>query len=188
MEELNPELESFRQQWRAEVSARSKVDESKAQSKGSAAQPPKRKQPTPSRLATGGAAAENNKDDDTIRDIPTLRGADGGVSSSAAHTEDVGGFSGIREPRSALEHYEKAVEKESQGSLGDSLNLYRKAFRVWTQSCFSESALTISYRWTAKWTRNIRANIFRRRISLRNSIILIHQMRSKRYLLLPTTL
>jgi len=35
------------------------------------------------------------------------------------------------EPRSALEHYEKAVERESQGSLGDSLNLYRKAFKVW---------------------------------------------------------
>lgn len=33
-------------------------------------------------------------------------------------------------PESALEHYEKAVEKETQGSLGESLSLYRKAFRV----------------------------------------------------------
>lgn len=30
----------------------------------------------------------------------------------------------------ALDHYEKAVEKEALGSLGDSLKLYRKAFRV----------------------------------------------------------
>lgn len=33
-------------------------------------------------------------------------------------------------PESALEHYERAVEKETQGSLGESLSLYRKAFRV----------------------------------------------------------
>jgi F-box protein 9 len=35
-----------------------------------------------------------------------------------------------QEPTSALEHYEKAVEKESQGNLGDSVNLYRKAFKL----------------------------------------------------------
>jgi F-box protein 9 len=34
------------------------------------------------------------------------------------------------EPVSALEHYEKAVEREVAGKLGDSLSLYRKAFRV----------------------------------------------------------
>lgn len=33
-------------------------------------------------------------------------------------------------PRSALEHYEKAVEKETEGDLGESLKLYRKAFRM----------------------------------------------------------
>ncbi|RQM08392.1 hypothetical protein DH86_00002632, partial [Scytalidium sp. 3C] len=37
---------------------------------------------------------------------------------------------GSREPRTALEHYEKAVERETLGSLGDSLSLYRKAFRM----------------------------------------------------------
>lgn len=35
-----------------------------------------------------------------------------------------------QEPVSALEHYEKAVEKEALGSLGDSLRHYRTAFRV----------------------------------------------------------
>jgi F-box protein 9 len=34
------------------------------------------------------------------------------------------------EPVTALEHYEKAVEREAAGNLGDSLRLYRKAFRV----------------------------------------------------------
>lgn len=35
-----------------------------------------------------------------------------------------------QEPNSALEHYEKAVEKETHGQLGDSLKHYRKAFKV----------------------------------------------------------
>lgn len=35
-----------------------------------------------------------------------------------------------KEPQSALEHFEKAVEKEELGSLGDSLKYYRKAFRM----------------------------------------------------------
>ena len=34
------------------------------------------------------------------------------------------------EPISALEHYERAVERETEGNLGDSLNHYRKAYRV----------------------------------------------------------
>ena len=34
------------------------------------------------------------------------------------------------EPTNALDHYEKAVERETAGSLGDSVTLYRKAFRV----------------------------------------------------------
>ena len=41
-----------------------------------------------------------------------------------------------KEPRSALEHFEKAVEKEAEGSLGDSLDLYRKAYRVGSVSPF----------------------------------------------------
>ena len=36
----------------------------------------------------------------------------------------------FQEPSSALEHYEKAVEKETHGQLGDSLKHYRKAFKV----------------------------------------------------------
>ena len=49
------------------------------------------------------------------------------VDEELDHTEDE---VGEREPESALEHYEKAVERETQGQLGDSLDLYRKAFKV----------------------------------------------------------
>ena len=31
---------------------------------------------------------------------------------------------------SALDHYEEAMEKEASGNMGDSLKLYRKAYRV----------------------------------------------------------
>ena len=34
------------------------------------------------------------------------------------------------EPTSALEHYERAVEREGEGNLGDSLSHYRKAYRL----------------------------------------------------------
>jgi F-box protein 9 len=34
------------------------------------------------------------------------------------------------EPSSAIEHYERAVEKETQGQLGESVRHYRKAFKV----------------------------------------------------------
>ena len=36
----------------------------------------------------------------------------------------------VAEPTSALEHFERAVEKEAEGNLGDSLSHYRKAYRV----------------------------------------------------------
>lgn len=35
-----------------------------------------------------------------------------------------------KEPSTALEHYERAVEKETQGNLGDSMRHYRRAFKV----------------------------------------------------------
>ncbi|KAI7151441.1 hypothetical protein KC324_g15114, partial [Hortaea werneckii] len=35
-----------------------------------------------------------------------------------------------QEPTSALEHYERAVEKETQGHLGDSIQHYRRAFKL----------------------------------------------------------
>lgn len=37
---------------------------------------------------------------------------------------------GRDEPTTALEHYERAVEKEGQGKLGDSLTHYRRAFKL----------------------------------------------------------
>ncbi len=138
MEELNPELESFRQQWRAEVSARSKVDDLKRPPKGPESQSTKvpHKQPGPSKLVPESSIRENDEEEDSAEGNRTHHASNGHISGWSVDNEDVEGFGGTdkgKEPRSALEHYEKAVERESQGILGDSLNLYRKAYRVGAQ-------------------------------------------------------
>jgi F-box protein 9 len=69
-----------------------------------------------------------DEDDDFV--TQSFHDLDGPSDPKCQHAESSNPKTGSREPRSALEHYEKAVERESQGNLGDSLDLYRKAFRV----------------------------------------------------------
>ncbi|OCK86186.1 hypothetical protein K432DRAFT_431155 [Lepidopterella palustris CBS 459.81] len=132
MDQTEAELESFRQKWREEVSARRQ-----SRTAGSAATP------KPSHTSSSRSQVPRS----TPPEIPTdkLRDRaeeldeveppgyhDLGEIESGRRLGDIGSSSAIstNEPRSALEHYEQAVEKESQGSLGDSVNLYRKAFRL----------------------------------------------------------
>ncbi|EHL02314.1 hypothetical protein M7I_1659 [Glarea lozoyensis 74030] len=127
MSETNSELESFRQKWREEVSARaqgstkpsSQATSSRSASKGFR-QTSKIHVPSATRLSKIG-------DEDEDEEIPTDRTGNARRQSNGEMGEasSLGGA----EPQSALEHYEKAVERENEGSLGDSLNLYRKAFR-----------------------------------------------------------
>jgi len=133
MNEAEAELESFRQQWREEVSARSKskVTSSTAPRKaagGSSTRPQAPKSTLPE--IPIGKPQERIEELDEV-EHPTYR--DVGGKESGRRLGDLGSSSAQpnKEPRSALEHYEQAVEKESQGSLGDSVNLYRKAFRVY---------------------------------------------------------
>jgi F-box protein 9 len=121
MEELNPELEDFRQQWRAEVTARSQSDGNKSGSSKVA-----RRLPPTSSLSAKRLGPLKEAEDEV--EPPKIPGLDGvrDVESQYGSSSRAGG----KEPQSALEHYEKAVERETQGSLGDSLDLYRKAFRV----------------------------------------------------------
>jgi len=113
MEDSNPELESFRQQWRAEVSAKAQAERRKA--------PVTRNIPSSSRPR--GEHSSNNDGADE-------RAGGSSHPESENHDPENTGKTVSREPRSALEHYEQAVEMENQGKLTDSLNLYRKAFRV----------------------------------------------------------
>jgi F-box protein 9 len=143
-EPSNPELESFRQQWRAEVSAKSKPGESSASRKST--QPPskpKARRPSvvpkapPRPTADAGSDNEPSDEDADLESPAPLYPPSFEVSSARSAVEkDVEKFSGTapKEPESALEHYEKAAEREAQGNLGDSLTHYRKAFRVCTPS------------------------------------------------------
>ncbi|MCJ1347875.1 hypothetical protein MMC31_006105, partial [Peltigera leucophlebia] len=133
-EETNPELEKFRKQWQEEVSARSKGGPSSSGSQGAKnvsrpPGPPKRGSSRPERdppaaysneVPSGplfdGHGYHDLEDQDDLRKL--------GEEGEGIHP------SNWTEPQSALEHYEKAIERESQGNLGDSLALYRKAYRL----------------------------------------------------------
>lgn len=134
-EEANPELETFRKQWREEVTARSKgalghqyikptrpaAVKSASQSKVSGPPLATRELKSEEQESAEDALAKSYHDLDNKDDAKRLGDTGEGVHPSNNSN---------REPRSALEHFETAVEKEAQGSLGDSLNHYRKAYRV----------------------------------------------------------
>ncbi|OAA40624.1 F-box domain containing protein [Metarhizium rileyi] len=117
---LDSELESFRQQWLSEV--RSKTGEqSRSESTAfslpqtpTAHQPPrpKTRKPPPPTI---------EEEDEHVR---TLSFDDGPEPGSAAERP------GSRALVSALDHYEEAMEREAQGNMGESLKLYRKAYRL----------------------------------------------------------
>ncbi|KAK1757385.1 hypothetical protein QBC47DRAFT_375857 [Echria macrotheca] len=145
----NPELDSFREQWRAEVRARHPHPHSQAQAQaqqaglssssqrngegssggggrdGAGQGGPRKPPPPPTKRPPGGA----DRDEDYYvqprafdEQHPTTLTATGTVAGKAV--------SSGTEPVTALEHYEMAVEREAAGKLGDSLRLYRKAFRM----------------------------------------------------------
>lgn len=127
MEESNPELESFRQQWKAEVSARAQAEGSKHHPTSTGSSKSTRRPPAPPRVAAE-KTPNNVEEAEEHANRHPFRGLDeprGGISKEES-SKPAG-----TEPQSALEHYEKAVEKEAQGRLGDSLNHYRIAFKVW---------------------------------------------------------
>ena len=124
------ELERFRQQWQQEVTQRVKG--------------------APSASVTTSPRPPSQSISEATLPPPLIRWE---TRETEEHAEDLGGEgyhdledkdekrrlgeagerihpSITQEPRSALDHYELAVERESEGSLGDSLNHYRKAYRV----------------------------------------------------------
>ena len=138
-EDTQNELEQFRNQWREEVTARSKGATSIHQRNPTRPLPSARRGSSTSKLVVplrGYMKIEEEHDEESSESV----GREGyhdledkdearrlGEDTTSIHLSNYK----AREPRSALEHYEKAVEKEDQGNLGDSLNHYRKAYRVW---------------------------------------------------------
>ncbi|ATZ50277.1 Bchrt3 [Botrytis cinerea B05.10] len=129
MEDSNPELETFRKQWQEEVTRRSNVAQAHPSSTQAAGP-----SSVPQRAPRTKHVHENTKPGDEDIVEPQTLHFDGPSGAVGAVEEDefypYGKKNVKSEPQSALEHYEKAVEREGQGSLGDSLDLYRKAFRL----------------------------------------------------------
>lgn len=133
--EVNSELETFRKEWQQEVSARSKSSSSNQGNK--LARPP-----GPPKLGSSAVKLKpsthsgpfiiNDEAHGTLetQGYQDLEDKDEARKLGGGGKDNYPTNCASREPSSALEHYEQAVERESQGSLGDSLKLYRKAYRV----------------------------------------------------------
>ncbi|KAI0178569.1 hypothetical protein GGR52DRAFT_262136 [Hypoxylon sp. FL1284] len=143
-EQIQSELDSFREQWRAEVSARSRnAAGSQHQQQQQRPTPtharnsasdktPKRNEFTHRKAASRTIPHQDDEEEhvqaqsfDEPPDAASIRPGWGqrlGRQDTAPTMQE--------EPQTALEFYEKAVEKETTGKLGDSLQLYRKAFRM----------------------------------------------------------
>ncbi len=143
-DQIQSELENFRKEWRAEVSARAKNPSSASQprpsnqagqsSSSAAGKAPRRNEPSHKKSASRSHNQVEDEDDYHVRtrilDEPEPgRAGDG----HRLDNESKGGLvvkGKDKEPQSAIDFYEEAVEKETSGKLGDSLQLYRKAFRM----------------------------------------------------------
>ncbi|EKG16938.1 F-box domain cyclin-like protein [Macrophomina phaseolina MS6] len=121
------ELESFRRQWREEVSARARFAQASSATAQSSAQ------------ATSSTTRPSQRNNAPV--IPE-RPKDAHVEDAEPHAYHDFGEKQLgrklaeppsepeKAPVSALDHYEEAVRRETQGKLGDSVNLYRKAFKL----------------------------------------------------------
>jgi len=125
------ELESFRKQWREEVSKRARQEHRiipHASIQPPASSPERHKKAVPPQRPTERRIDPRDEEVEPrgYHDLPDkeaelkLGAAEQGLTRGAMS----------KEPKSDLDHYEKAVEKEVAGSLGDSLRLYRTAFKV----------------------------------------------------------
>jgi len=133
------ELEEFRQQWKEEVSARTrKTDKRPSQGESSGktrrasdGRPERLINKPPTRHPAADVANESGHDGDDQQPGDRMIRRIEGLAVREVDEDDFSIMPGSSsEPQSALEHYERAVEKESQGNLGDSLSHYRKAYRL----------------------------------------------------------
>jgi F-box protein 9 len=133
------ELESFRQKWREEVTARTKgkapaVSVTSANTGSTSSKPRPNRSNAPDAATSSHARQRSLEDADDVAPhvYHDLGEKQHGRRLDETSAETAAALAANSEPTSALEHYEQAVEKETEGRLGDSLNLYRKAFKVST--------------------------------------------------------
>lgn len=135
---LDSELESFRQQWLSEVRTKkgeqSTPGPSTSSASTSAAQPVSPPSPrsrksrarVPSPVKSRKALPVVEDEDEYLHG----RSFDEGPEPAGNTIDGSVRMPPEKELVSALDHYEEAMEKEALGNMGDSLKLYRKAYRV----------------------------------------------------------
>ena len=141
--EDNAELESFRRQWREEVASRARHAHGAQPRKPAVLSEPRVERFPPTRHEASERNDNEEEEEEEEEDSGEQEEERGSeqpgqpeiVSRAAQLTlaEEEDTFNQRepqKEPNSALEHFERAVEKEAEGSLGDSLQHYRKAYRV----------------------------------------------------------
>lgn len=120
------ELERFREQWRQEVSERNRKAEP---SPSEVAKPQRRKETAPPPAVSKRARELRDYSEDieprAYHDLPDKEEQLKLGEEGQNYDRNVN-----QEPKTALEHYERAVDKETTGQLGDSLRHYRTAFKV----------------------------------------------------------
>ena len=139
MDDTATALEEFRQRWKEEVNAKTKKFEkhSTGTQAVSARRPSEPKPERPLNKPPGRHPIANVRDDpdhETGLDQPgvSTSGLVQNIETLTVRDVDEDEFSvkPLAEPTTALEHFEKAVEREDQGKLGDSLAHYRKAYKL----------------------------------------------------------
>lgn len=132
----NDELESFRRQWRAEVACRATTAPTADRSSALKFKPDPAQAPPTRHAASLPQRVLDGRDDGGVGGTGTLAFDSpletrmGGLSIGDADAGRRPEGPPVRTPQSALEHFEEAVKKESEGQLGSSLNLYRRAYRL----------------------------------------------------------
>lgn len=132
------ELESFRQRWREEVSARAKGKAPAASAAPTRTADPSASKPHAPKSTAPDAASHSHARQQSVEETDEVtpyahqnlgeKQHGRRLDETSAQTAAIASAS--KEPKTALDHYEKAVERETQGNLGDSVRLYRKAFKV----------------------------------------------------------
>lgn len=178
MNRTKDELERFREQWKAEVSTKKHQTQPTLASSSQAG--------GPSSSATGTINFRKSKPEPKGKAV--LRDGDDELAPQPYHDleeKELGrklgdesyGTKAKPEPTTALEHYERAVEKEGQGNLGDSVRLYSKAFKViFTLSHYGD--MLISCSWTTVFMKSTSINIFPQKLYF----LLLRPLRKKQQL------
>ncbi|KAK4556494.1 hypothetical protein LTR86_006638 [Recurvomyces mirabilis] len=143
--EAEAELEAFRQRWREEVTARNKRPGiagreasrtgPESGSKGTRQSRDTHSSSTITSQPTAGSSTARRKDASDFEEIVEPKAYHDlpdkdEVLRLGVEGQDHDRAALFQEPSTALEHYERAVDKETTGQLGDSIAHYRRAFRL----------------------------------------------------------